>query len=118
MQPKDIEVYSIKDNANKTLEQSQITVKCYGLDGTAYPNKDKLEVCATHTFSPAGEKFHVKVHPNGLLFNPVSTLRLRRKKEDVNFREVSRQTFDYYMQYLRSRNPLHFRHAARELTNG
>ena len=62
------------------------------------------------------DKYHIKVH-QGVPYDPWGMYGHREEYIDTKFKSVSKETFDYYMMYLKTRNSLYMTRSQRSFIN-
>lgn len=109
-----VEKYSSKD------DQKQSDFKSYNDVGDTVPvggQKIYAEYKAITLGDRVQKKFFVLTF-NGSLFDPRGTDSHRIKTIRTELKSTSKQTFDYYLQYLKTKNTLFMRRAERSFING
>ena len=80
---------------------------------------DKVFARYYHKKTTAKEiKKHYAVMYNNNLFDPIGTDGHRQHQIQLDLKEVSQETFDYYCKYLKTKNKLHLTRAQRSMING
>ena len=109
-----VEKYSIKD------DKKQSDNKCYNSYGETVTT-DNEKVYAEYkaiTFSDRVQKKFFALTSNGNLFDPRGPDSHRTNTIRTELKSGSKQTFDYYLQYLKTKNTLYMRRAERSFING
>ena len=109
-----VEKYSTKD------DKKQSDNKCYNAYGETVSADDE-KVYAQYkaiTLSDRVQKKFFALTSNGNLFDPRGTDSNRTNTIRTELKSVSKQTFDYYLQYLKTKNTLYMRRAERSFING
>tara|TARA_B110000211_G_C14092107_1_gene559760 strand:+ start:787 stop:1155 length:369 start_codon:yes stop_codon:yes gene_type:complete len=119
-----VEKYSKNDDKQKS------DTKSYGVygevlqdqeQGVSNPKDQDSIVYAKYKFIDLGEKVQKKffvLTSNGNLLDPRGTDSHRIKTINKELKTTSKQTFDYYIKYLQSKNTLFLRRAERSFING
>ena len=110
--------YVEKYNPKEDVKGSE--TKAYNAFGQAVSNEDEL-VYAEYKSINLGERIQKKffvLTSNGNLFDPRGTDSHRTSTIRKDLRSTSKQTFDYYVKYLQTKNNLYMRRAERSYING
>ena len=79
------------------------------------------EACAKEIHYPQLTKYYIKRGMHGRLFNPLGLQeeirhgKIRAGEEEWVYREVSQKTFEFYLDFLTTRNLAYLRNAEREV---
>lgn len=109
-----VEKYSTKD------DKKQSDNKCYNAYGETVLTENE-KVYAQYkaiTLSDKVQKKFFVLTSNGSLFDPRGTDSHRTNTISTELKSTSKQTFDYYLQYLKTKNTLFMRRAERSFING
>lgn len=102
------------------IEQEENKTLYYNKQG-ALVDDDDNNIYAKSSGSPkknsSKSKFYVMTS-NGNLFDPNGIDSHRERNIRKEFKTTSKQTFDYYINYLKTRNPIFLRRAERSFING
>lgn len=109
-----VEKYSTKDDKKQT-EFKQYN--SYGETTTVDDERIYAEYKAITLSGNVQKKFFV-LTSNGSLFDPRGTDSHRINTIRTELKSTSKQTFDYYLQYLKTKNNLYMRRAERSFING
>lgn len=63
------------------------------------------------------EQYYIRVH-NNAPFDPIGIYGFRERGMKIDLKKVSKNTFDFYMMYLTTKNSLYMTRAQRGLHNG
>jgi hypothetical protein len=78
--------------------------------------KSYAKVIRTISRHSSTEKYYVKVH-QGVPYDPWGMFEHRENYIETKFQSVSKETFDYYMMYLKTRNSLYMTRSQRSFIN-
>lgn len=79
--------------------------------------KQDEKVFAEYFEGSAQKVYHVLTY-NNALYDPLGTDSHREKSLNTVLKKVTKQTFDYYIHYLKNRNGIYIRRAQRSFING
>lgn len=86
-----------------------------------FPETNDDEKCMARVDYTNPPRYYVKVNPQGLLYNPMGILdegtlnKDLKYKKQWQFREVNKKVFNFYLNFLKTKNPLWINNANREL---
>jgi hypothetical protein len=109
-----VEKYSVKDDKKETDNKQY---NSYGETVSTGDEKIYAEYKAVTLSDSIQKKFFV-LTSNGSLFDPRGTDSHRINTIRTELKSTSKQTFDYYLQYLKTKNTLYMRRAERSFING
>jgi len=101
-------------NVNAEISSTKVTQK-YDRNGEPVLNDKELDVAKLVKVS-GNESTYLKVH-NNVPYDPKGMYAHREKAIDLKYKKVSRETFDYYMLYLKTKNSLYMTRTQRSFLN-
>lgn len=108
------------ENYTSQDDQKKSEIKSYNKFGEVIINKADV-VYAEYKAIDLGERIQKKffvLTSNGNLFDPRGTDSHRSNSIRTELKSTSKQTFDYYVKYLQTKNTLFMRRAERSFING
>jgi hypothetical protein len=109
-----VESTSREDFVTEKLEEN------YNRSGQLSENKEKVFARYTEISLPKGDKqkrYFIMTH-NNVPYDPHGIDSHRERNLRTNLKTVSKQTFDYYILYLKTRNLLYMTRTQRSFING
>jgi len=94
------------------LHTDEIEEKFYGRTGEFTDNKKERNYAKTKAGIDVTEIYFVRVY-NKSLYDPLMSSGRRVEYEETEYKLVSKETFDFYMLYLKTNNSLYFTRAQR-----
>tara|TARA_A100001201_G_scaffold141405_1_gene136746 strand:- start:1048 stop:1374 length:327 start_codon:yes stop_codon:yes gene_type:complete len=101
-------------NANAKLSNGEVIQK-YDRNGEPVLNAKELDV-AKIVKTKNNETTYLKIH-NNVPYDPKGMYSHREQAIDLKYKKVSRETFDYYMLYLKTKNSLYMTRTQRSFIN-
>jgi uncharacterized protein YaiI (UPF0178 family) len=108
------------ENYQTTDDKKEATTASYNKSGQEVTdNADTVyaKCQAINVRDSLQHKFYV-LTSNGNIFDPNGIDSHRQKNIKTELRNTSKQTFEYYLNYLKTKNPIFLRRAERSFING
>ena len=103
----------------KMPEDINIQEAIYDKTGGVVINKKEksyAKIVKTINRHASTDRYYIKVHQS-VPYDPWGMYGHREKYVDTKFQSVSKETFDYYMMYLKTRNSLYMTRSQRSFIN-
>ena len=107
------------NNPEKIPDDINVEESLYDKTGGVVINqkeKSYAKLIHTVTRSDSIDKYYVKTHKS-VPYDPWGMYGHREEYIDTKFNSVSKETFDYYMMYLKTRNSLYMTRSQRSFIN-
>jgi len=107
------------NDASNAQEDDVRTVEHFDKTGSVTLSKKEKSFSKVVTMTAKSETSHtyyVKIH-DGLLYDPWGMHSHRENYLRMSYTGVSKETFDYYMMYLKTRNALYMTRSQRSFIN-
>jgi len=105
-----------KDQINKFSDKSSITSIDYINKNGEVIDNDVDKVYAKVVHQNMSEAYQLKTYEN-TIFDPIGRLSNRENILETKMRKVSKNTFDYYVMYLKTNNSIYLTKANRSFLN-
>tara|TARA_Y100000361_G_scaffold56714_1_gene49533 strand:- start:2440 stop:2766 length:327 start_codon:yes stop_codon:yes gene_type:complete len=103
------------DPDSAKMHEQRFKYEQFGNAGNPVVN-DKEKVYAEKVTSPQGVVYKVATHDN-VPFNPTGMYSARKDHIELRMKKVKKETFDFYMLFLKTNNSLYYTKAQRSYLN-
>jgi len=108
------------DSTDNPVVKKDIHRFMYDADGIETSEEKKaLAQLMTENFTNGTSKSKYFINTfNGVLYDPLGTDSTKKRRDGFNLKEVSSDTFQFYLMYLNSKNGLYLTRAQRSFIDG